>query len=765
MEPGPDPSPLPVPKVGSFRLIRRIGAGSGGAVYLAKDESLGRTVAVKILGADPTGERQKAERFAREARAVASLRHRNIVTIHAAGEETGLRFLAMEYVPGAGLDEVIEERNARGTLPAARDVARWGRDVAAALQCAHEHGIVHRDVKPSNIRIADDGRAVLLDFGIAREDDSATLTTTGEFRGSPQYASPEQVGRAGASPDARSDVYSLGVTLYELLTGAAPFRAATRDQLFHQILQREPVALRRLEPSVPRDLETLVLAMLEKDPARRPRTARAVAADLEAILDGRPIATRPVSLIGRCARWAKRKPAKATLAACLTLGIPLIAALGGYIAANAPKIARGAAAERAANLARVLETGFLEYGEGDPAVAVAVFQEALRLDPSSAEAKAGFVLASTDRDREGAQAAIVFLDADARDGDSPEWRAQLRARAQARLGDSVPETRARSAETAIDWFVRGILSLQRAHRGDPKAAAAAYDALTKAMLLRPAPSALYHYELGHAAWHAGRHKEARAIADAIRSRWPGTPETHFAVGRTLADADPKTSVAAFVEAAREPPRAASAATLIVSRLTDSRQPDLQGIAVNLARETKARHPENAGIRIALSYLLQVQGRLDEAVAEAREAVQRDPKGAAPRRRLAEALVGTKDYAAVIEPARAATALTPNDAKAWNVLGIALLHRNELDEAINSFETSLGLEPGNASTLCNLGRALQRRGDLDGALARLEEGDRIGSKDPGWKYPSKAWLAEVRRKIALRQDIEGESRPATRSVSR
>ena len=160
--PGPEwrqvriPPLLPVPKVGSFRLIRRIGAGSSGAVYLAQDESLGRRVALKILGADPTGEREKAERFVREARAVASLRHPNIVRVHAAGEETGLRFLAMEYVPGAGLDEVIEERNARGTLPAARDVARWGRDVAAALECAHEHGIVHRDVKPSNVRIAAD---------------------------------------------------------------------------------------------------------------------------------------------------------------------------------------------------------------------------------------------------------------------------------------------------------------------------------------------------------------------------------------------------------------------------------------------------------------------------------------------------------------------------------------------------------------------------------------------------------------------------------
>ena len=155
-----------------------------------------------------------------------------------------------------------------------------------------------------------------------------SLTESGAFRGSPQYASPEQVGLKGAPIDHRTDVFSLGATLYEAMTGIAPFRGETREQLFHAILLRDPVPPRKLVPELPRDLETVILAALEKDPARRYATAAALADDLERVRDGRPVSVRPLSPLGRLARWARRQPAKAALAATLVLGVPLVIALG-----------------------------------------------------------------------------------------------------------------------------------------------------------------------------------------------------------------------------------------------------------------------------------------------------------------------------------------------------------------------------------------------------------------------------------------------------
>jgi tetratricopeptide (TPR) repeat protein len=764
--------PLPVSRIAGYRLIRRLGAGASGAVYLAEDESLGRTIAVKVLGPDILGRGEHAERFAREARAVARLRHRNIVTIHAAGESLGVRYLAMEHVPGRGLDEVLDDAAAVGSRPRGADVLRWGADLARALECAHAEGIVHRDVKPSNVRIDSAGRAVLLDFGIARSDGAATLTMSGEFRGSPQYASPEQIGVAGAAVDARSDVYSLGVTLYELLTGVAPFRAPTREQLFHQILTREPVAPRRIEPSVPRDLETIVLAMLEKEPARRPPTAALVAEDLEAVAQGRPIVTRPPSRLGRLARWAKRERAKASLAALLALGIPVLAILWATIAANQAtiaanktKVAKAEAAEREARLAAMLSEGFLEYGEGSPAAAIGIFEAARRLDPASAEAQAGYALAKiATKDYDGA---IAFLDREAADGSAPAWRAQLRARAVARgesggRPESAPASRTSSAAAPIDHFVLGMLALDRVHAGDRKAPDVAYAHLLAAVLAAPAPSALYHYELGHAAWHAHRPAEARAVAQAIRERWPDTPESAFAIGRTLFEADREAAYAALVEAARSAPWSATAATFIVGKLADSSRPPLVELGVDFGRQAVARHPTHGAVRRNLAHALRVKGEIDDAIEEAREAVRIDPDNADSHFLLADLLMGKKDYASAVSLAREAARLRPGSPGASRLLGTAALEHGDLDEAVRALERSLTLDPDDPATLCHLGRAHARRGDFELAVEKLEAGDRIGSKNPRWKLPSKKWLADARE--VLRQ--RSASTPAeSRDVSR
>lgn len=318
---------LPFERIGDYRLIRRLGLGGMGLVFLAEQESLGRTVALKIIRPELQGSAVAAERFQREARAVAQLRHPNIVTVFAAGESHGVRFLAMEWLDGASLSELIERGELR-SMPHARKV-RWIADLAHALGYAHQHGVIHRDVKPSNIRITPDGRALLLDFGLARlADAGATLTDT--FAGSPSHASPEQISQT-ASVDARTDVYSLGVTLYQCLTGAAPFKGESVEQIFHRILTAEPTPPRTLDPSIPRDLQVVALKAMERDPARRYATAEELAGDLEAVLDLRPIQGRPPDRAERVRRAARRHPVAAT---ALSTGVFAVFTLAGVLVAQ-----------------------------------------------------------------------------------------------------------------------------------------------------------------------------------------------------------------------------------------------------------------------------------------------------------------------------------------------------------------------------------------------------------------------------------------------
>ncbi|MCK6462108.1 MAG: serine/threonine protein kinase, partial [Planctomycetes bacterium] len=208
------PRSLPFERLGEFRLLRRLGAGGMGTVYLARQESLDRDVALKVLRPELQGSREAAERFRREAVAVARLKHGNIVGVHAIGEAEGVQYIALDLVDGRNLDEILAEAAGRGETIPWRDAARWAAGIARALEHAHARGVIHRDVKPSNIRVTPDGKPLLLDFGIARDTAGGTLTAT--FAGSPLYAAPEQL--SGATLDARADVYGLGATLYQCLT-------------------------------------------------------------------------------------------------------------------------------------------------------------------------------------------------------------------------------------------------------------------------------------------------------------------------------------------------------------------------------------------------------------------------------------------------------------------------------------------------------------------------------------------------------------------
>ena len=363
-------------RLGDFVLIREVGRGGMGVVYEARQISLGRRVALKVLPFAAVLNSKQITRFKNEAHAAAQVQHPNIVPVFAIGVERGVHYYAMQFVDGQPLDRAIDELRqrsgagrangkcrtgnpARLSAHEAQDcpsydapeghavstcrsfltdksrnrqeyyhsVLRLGIQAAEALHAAHEYGVVHRDIKPSNLLLDGDGKLWVTDFGLARFQSETSLTKTGDLVGTIRYMSPEQAAGQSALVDQRTDIYSLGATLYELLTLQPAFPGPDGPALLRQIEQQEPAPLRRWQPQVPADLELVVLKGMAKRRDDRYATAQEFAADLRCVLEGKPTLAKPPTIADRLTKWTRRhkRLAGAVTAACLVAVLGLTA--------------------------------------------------------------------------------------------------------------------------------------------------------------------------------------------------------------------------------------------------------------------------------------------------------------------------------------------------------------------------------------------------------------------------------------------------------
>jgi tRNA A-37 threonylcarbamoyl transferase component Bud32 len=303
-----------VPSVPGYQLLSQLGRGGMGVVYKARQMKLNRLVALKMILAGGHAGTADLTRFQTEVEAIARLQHPNIVQVYEVGEHEGKPFFSLEFCGGGSL-----ERKLNGTPLPAAEAAALVETLARAMHAAHSQHIIHRDLKPANVLLLEDGTPKITDFGLAKKLDEAGQTQEGAVMGTPSYMAPEQASGKSTELGPLTDVYALGAILYECLTGRPPFKAATALDTVLQVVSDEPVPPSQLQSKTPRDLETICLKCLHKEPAKRYLSSQALAQEIQRFLNGEPIVARPPAPLERAVKWARRRPAVAGLLALLLI--------------------------------------------------------------------------------------------------------------------------------------------------------------------------------------------------------------------------------------------------------------------------------------------------------------------------------------------------------------------------------------------------------------------------------------------------------------
>lgn len=743
-------------RIGAYQPIAELGRGGQAVVYLAEDTRLNRVVALKVLKGLGALSDAAMQRFRREAEVASKLDHPGICAVFDAGVVEGIPFIAMRHVEGTTLARVIRSGAAPtsgplttsgfvdledaaippkpGDAPRKPDVARVREAVAVieraarALHVAHEAGVVHRDVKPGNIMLTPEGDPVLLDFGLATgEINELSLTQTGDFFGTPAYMSPEQLLAHRIRVDRRTDVYSLAVSLYEWVTSRRPFVAPTREAIYEAIQYRDPPDARELNPSVSRDLATVLAKALEKNRERRYPTAEAFADELRRIGEGRPVDAKPVSPLGRAARWTRRRPFRAALVATLAVGIPLVTALSAYAIAKQPMIRKGLERERRVQIEAVLERGYDRLAH-DADDAIVAFDEALALDPDNPAAIQGRVLAvvrTGDHDR-----AAALFEASGDDG----WAAKrTRADAWIALGrdaDAAALMRDAGAPTTpLDFLVAGIRLLEGcSEQSDKRVFREAFEWIRRAALTAPEPSLLYYTQLAHAAGHLRDDELARQAGTALLAHWPESYAANRWAAYALDIAEPEVAVRAVEKAIAIGPETGylwyrlARAQGNAGRFSDS---------VASSRRAIELEPDKGLFQITLGWACFNAKRYDEALEVFRRRVEVDDDD------RSEALVGCGvTQLAIGRLGDAETSLrsaieelADGDrptrlADAWHSLAEVRAAQRRMPDAVAAFRRAVEHHPDSARYRVNLGRVLLITGDADAAFAEFEEAYRL-----------------------------------------
>jgi serine/threonine-protein kinase len=739
------PRPAGLPCIPGYEVEAVLGRGGMGVVYRARHLRLNRPVALKmLLAGDCAGPSDRA-RFQREAEAVANLRHANIVQVYDVGEQDGRPYFTMEIVEGGSLADRLA-----GVPQPAREAAALVVTLAQAVSAAHQGGIVHRDLKPANVLLTPPtdeglpsgarpswGTAKISDFGLARRvEGGQRLTQSGAVLGTPSYMAPEQARGRRQALGPPVDIYALGAILYELLTGRPPFQGETAAETVVQVLSQDPLPPSRLNARVPRDLETICLKCLHKEPHRRYASAAALAEDLRCFLNGEAIAARPEGRLERLARGVRRRP---TLVVGLTAGVLLAAALvGGGLWLHGERAANERAKEQMQRLdqARREQEVVLKR----MAQARRERQQAERLDAIHLN-RAGVVSDRLDV-RPNAERAAQEYEAAFRDagfgqvGDDPAAVAAriksstIRDEVVAALDDWAVCARSAAADKARQRWLLEVL-----RRADPSPTQlrqrlrdptlwedrAALSKLAETALAEE-PSAQLLVALAERLLHAGA--DAVPFLRRVQRERPGDFWANFGLGVVLLGKNPGESVRYLQAAVALRPRTAVVHDSLGVALLGADRPDE---AIEHFQQALHIDPGFANAHNNLGFLLGARGRLDEAIAHYRRALRSNPLQAEVHCNLGGALIKQGRHDEALEHVQQAIRIAPRLPQAHGHLCTLLKARGGPQAVIAHYRQVLSTDPKLAPAHAYLGIALGEAGQMDEAIDRLREALRLDSK--------------------------------------
>jgi serine/threonine protein kinase/tetratricopeptide (TPR) repeat protein len=704
--------------LGDFRLIREVGRGGMGIVYEAEQISLGRRVALKVLPFAATMDPRHLQRFQNEARAAASLEHPHIVPVYGVGCERGVHYYAMKYIEGQSLADVINEvRKAKdshhpgtentekkqntkissslcslclgGSKDFFKSVAELGIQAAEALEHAHSLGIVHRDIKPANLMIDSHGALWVTDFGLARTAADAGLTMTGDVLGTLRYMSPEQALAKHGLVDHRTDVYSLGVTLYELLTGTPAVAGKDREQILNAITLEEPRQPRSLNASIPAELETIVRKAMEKIPADRYTSGQDLADDLSRFIRDEPIQARPPSLLQRGRRWTRRhRP----LVWAAVLGL-LIASVG--VGGALGWVMRDQSARRTATERVVMAA----LAEAD------TWRRRQRLpDALSATRRAQGLLTQA-----GGDAALEVLVQRRLDDLAMLGRLDVIRLNQANLKEGQFDY-AGTDEAYANAFREFGIDVEAL--GPERAAAW----IAERDIAEELATALDHWALVRSRLRGPKDPRWRELLATARIADPDPWRNRLRQAIIQDDVPQLMALAGSSQAAHLRPQS----VLLLGYALSRRKKHPEALA--LLREAQRRHPDDFWINHELPFFLEVgpSPQVEEAIGYYRAALAIRPESPTAHSNLGNRLADIGRYDEAIAEFQEAIHLKPDTGMLYNNLGIALAKKGQPDDSIHAFRQAIHLQNDLPEAHINLGHALHNKGQFDEAIVEFYE---------------------------------------------